>query len=648
MSRRFLPHLCVAAALAGLYFWDALAIHGLRYTVDSFEYIDNALAFFDSSGFIDDRVWEYGPLHPLWLGGLMHLDPAFAETLRCMRDTLPRWPGWEPLWETFGGVHAGRKAALASCRPWSNVGFPAQVLLGAFGVAMIWLAGWLASGRAAVAHLAAFTALLLGASAHYSGVLKAEGLVIPLFAGANVCLAGAVLQAGRGPRAVARVRAALLGCGALFGTLILTRPPYEYVLAAVLLAACARMLFDRARRREIATAIVLVLVAAAAVTAPWVARNWTVSGIPGLGRGGHVPAVVLDARLDYNAMTGRQWLAAFPFWSSKPGERLAEDWFGADTVAPFRYKRLNPEQVFTKGWSVRTLLRERRFALLSERLWADLPWHLAVSLPLAWRGMNQFQLTPEWLQPFGIVFWALAILGFARGTPRNRRVLAALALCPAALLAINALVSISEPRFAVGLVTPLSVGVALSVVRLLDGARGWLHDRPPFRRWASAPAVLALAGCAALWPGSRLGLPPAPGGPAADPLAEARHVFQSRFDGYVVSGRLVYVREPCAAEDTAARILLHVVPVDERDLPESRRRHGFEDLDFHFLEWGGRVGRTCITVAKLPRYRVASVRTGQYVPGEGRLWQAEFTWRNAPGPARPSGIRPSWAGRPHR
>ena len=90
-------------------------------------------------------------------------------------------------------------------------------------------------------------------------------------------------------------------------------------------------------------------------------------------------------------------------------------------------------------------------------------------------------------------------------------------------------------------------------------------------------------------------------------------------------GVLTYIREDCAAGDTAAAFYLHLTPVAVADLPEGRREHGFDNRDFEFGAAGGveYAGR-CLVSVPLPDYAIASIRTGQYTPGDGRLWAAEF------------------------
>ena len=100
---------------------------------------------------------------------------------------------------------------------------------------------------------------------------------------------------------------------------------------------------------------------------------------------------------------------------------------------------------------------------------------------------------------------------------------------------------------------------------------------------------------------------------------------RSDFDVYLddESGTLIYVKERCAAEDTQARFLLHVYPDDAADLTTDGARHRFNNLDFQFADYGADLGGACVAVRELPRYESDRIRTGQYVGGEGALWEAD-------------------------
>jgi len=104
---------------------------------------------------------------------------------------------------------------------------------------------------------------------------------------------------------------------------------------------------------------------------------------------------------------------------------------------------------------------------------------------------------------------------------------------------------------------------------------------------------------------------------AGEPLA------RSVYDIHLAGRTLTYLRDGCTDEEATARFFLHVVPADEGDLPEHRREHGFDNLDFTLATRGARIDGNCVAVVPLPAYAIATVRTGQY-DGTGALWTAEF------------------------
>ena len=88
---------------------------------------------------------------------------------------------------------------------------------------------------------------------------------------------------------------------------------------------------------------------------------------------------------------------------------------------------------------------------------------------------------------------------------------------------------------------------------------------------------------------------------------------------------LSYVKEPCVHDDAGAVFFLHLIPANADDLPESRRESGFDNHDFRFSSYGGVFDGKCVAAVPLPDYPLARIRTGQYLPEEGRqLWAAEF------------------------
>ena len=85
---------------------------------------------------------------------------------------------------------------------------------------------------------------------------------------------------------------------------------------------------------------------------------------------------------------------------------------------------------------------------------------------------------------------------------------------------------------------------------------------------------------------------------------------------------LTYAKEPCAPTDVEPRFFLHVVPERKADLPDGRADAGFENRDFDFRLRGAVFDGKCAASAPLPEYPIAGIRTGQWVRGEGELWEA--------------------------
>ena len=110
-------------------------------------------------------------------------------------------------------------------------------------------------------------------------------------------------------------------------------------------------------------------------------------------------------------------------------------------------------------------------------------------------------------------------------------------------------------------------------------------------------------------------------------LEHGRLVARSTFDLYLGEDRLIYAKAPCAPADTEARFFLHVHPADVNALPVARRRYGFDNLDFRF-HFQGLIfdDDICVTSARLPRYDIVRISTGQFVAGEGRIWHEEFAF----------------------
>ena len=107
-------------------------------------------------------------------------------------------------------------------------------------------------------------------------------------------------------------------------------------------------------------------------------------------------------------------------------------------------------------------------------------------------------------------------------------------------------------------------------------------------------------------------------GDYGEPVAQATYALYRNDDS------LIYVREPCAPEDTKARFFLHIFPQDAANLPADRGESGFVNADFDFAERGADLGGKCVAIAPLPDYPIERIRTGQHTRGAGQIWRAEL------------------------
>ena len=96
------------------------------------------------------------------------------------------------------------------------------------------------------------------------------------------------------------------------------------------------------------------------------------------------------------------------------------------------------------------------------------------------------------------------------------------------------------------------------------------------------------------------------------------------WDVYTRDNTLIYLKEPCIRGDHEALFMLHVIPVNTYDLPRRYWQLGYENLDFAFDGRGLRLDGHCMMYVELSGYPVSGIRTGQFIAGEGLLWQVEF------------------------
>ncbi len=89
---------------------------------------------------------------------------------------------------------------------------------------------------------------------------------------------------------------------------------------------------------------------------------------------------------------------------------------------------------------------------------------------------------------------------------------------------------------------------------------------------------------------------------------------------------LVYAKTDCVPSDTEATFFLHVIPANTNDLPFSRRQYEFDNLDFNWDNLNAIHSKgKCVGAVQLPDYPIVRIRTGQFIPSKGPIWQEEFS-----------------------
>ena len=111
---------------------------------------------------------------------------------------------------------------------------------------------------------------------------------------------------------------------------------------------------------------------------------------------------------------------------------------------------------------------------------------------------------------------------------------------------------------------------------------------------------------------------------ALDSVRDAAPTAVGGFDVHLRDGALVYVKEECAVADRARPFFLHIVPFDLAAMPASMARSGFVNRDFAFATHGAVLDGVCVAWARLPRFRMRSIGTGQFEADGGGTWRVDI------------------------
>ena len=94
---------------------------------------------------------------------------------------------------------------------------------------------------------------------------------------------------------------------------------------------------------------------------------------------------------------------------------------------------------------------------------------------------------------------------------------------------------------------------------------------------------------------------------------------RSDFDVYLDGGEIVYLKEPCAEEDTRGSFGLSAFPVDAAHFPEGEGR-GHQSLNFAFENHGVIFEGRCMARRTLPDYTIRALDMSQWLADGSRLW----------------------------
>ena len=108
--------------------------------------------------------------------------------------------------------------------------------------------------------------------------------------------------------------------------------------------------------------------------------------------------------------------------------------------------------------------------------------------------------------------------------------------------------------------------------------------------------------------------------------AAGEPIIGSNYNVYMNENWLTYAKDSCSQNDIDKRFFLHLIPVDKNDLPAHRIQYGYDNLDFDFMDYGILSGDRCVAMRPLPEYDISHLRTGQWVPGEGPVWEDSFSF----------------------
>ena len=395
---------------------------------------------------------RFTPLYPAFLAAAASFDPQLRRAINCVERTAGRDPA------------CPRAAPVAR---WSQF-----LMLVAF-YWLLWGAIRRVTGSARTGFiglgLALMTAPLLLLSVN---TLMTETMSL-LLSGAACALAAEAVMRTHAGHSRNRMLGWWLACGLLLGLSVLSRPAFLYLLWAGL--AVGILVSLRIGSPRLLAGLGALLAGAGLVVLPWILRNALLLHRAALSFG--YASHTLIQRIAFDAMTPREYGLSFVCW--------LPDGSGLGRLIAGRHAcdRFGWEEHADSFYSIGTgpLLRESLAAaggwpnhmqyILHHYLLTDPLWHLAVTVPLALRGLY---IDHYW----GLLLAPISLLAMIRAMREGNAGLLLLSLPAWFLLVFNALVAVNQPRYNLLLILPYSLAGAMlvdrwrhSIVALLDRRR---------------------------------------------------------------------------------------------------------------------------------------------------------------------------------
>ena len=365
------------------------------------------------------------PLYPVFIAGVMALDAAFADSLKCIVDS-----------ETG--------TERSTCQQNFENFYIAQLLLALMCLFMIYQITIHFSSSKIAAWLAALLALGSGIFTEFSYLFMTEILILPVFASLIlVCLFFCQKQ-----------KLLWIGVmGILLAVLALVRPSYLYLFYGFVLFFTVQALLSRDRKAVLR--LLCLIVGFATIAAPWALRNKAQFDSYTLTSGGYAEAILIQ-RINYNQMRWPEIGVAMIYWLPDFGDSLARKLFpselhnklgwGESSYYAQQYQETVEQLSRELGGKDKILAHLVKEELLTLK-------HVAVSIPLALRGT------------FIAKYWGLAgfiafIVLLIQTTRKKDYRLCVMALPLFYMVAFHAGLSVSIPRYNLALVTLYALSMA--------------------------------------------------------------------------------------------------------------------------------------------------------------------------------------------